>query len=151
MSRATLYPVSWPTTGYESISTLSFANISASYSATLLAVENSNLAASSSFKPKGVSNMIPILAPWMFKAPSVFRVHHYNLSSSSSISWGSPFFWKDCISTRKSARTCPFLAIRGWNLMSHIPNSIAYLMSLPDKSSLVNTAFNGWFVRTIIA
>ena len=103
-----------PTTSWESLRIISLsADIAAansiparmaSYSDSLLEALKPNRMACSILSPLGDFSCRPILASVYRDAPSTLRVHQFKLSRLVS-GLG--------ISTRKSARTCPFLANLG--------------------------------------
>ena len=77
--------------------------------------------------PLGDFSYRPMPAPVCRDAPSTLKVHQFKLFGNVSV-WG--------ISTRKFARTCPFLDNLGLYWILYSLSSIAQRAILPDKSSL---------------
>ncbi|GJS14874.1 hypothetical protein Tco_0409346 [Tanacetum coccineum] len=88
--------------------------MSASYSALLLVVSNSNLNAYVYSFPSGFTNISPAPEPSELEAPSVNSFHVFY--GSGSFLFASPFFSSSLsvgdVSTRKSASICPLIDVR---------------------------------------
>ena len=126
-----------PTTNWESlrIMSLSIDNATASsipdrmasYFDSLFEALNPSRMACLILSPLGDFSCRPMPTPACRDALSTLRVHHFKLSGHVS-SWG--------ISSRKSARTCPFLANLGLYWIPYSLSSIAHRAILSDKSGL---------------
>ena len=95
------------------------------YSDSLLVALKPNLTTCSTLSPVGEVNYIPMPAPDCLEAPSKQRVHQ-------------PFLFGQVlgceISTRKSAKTCPFFESLGLYWIPYSLNSISQRAILPDIS-----------------
>ena len=118
--------------------------MTASYSASLLEVWNPNLSAYSMSIPSGEVRIRPALLPCAFEAPSIesFQMER------SVVVWASLAGSADVNSMKKSAKTCPFIAVFGLILISNSLSSMAHFISLPEVSSLCNTCFIDYSVGT---
>ena len=126
-----------PTTSWESlrIMSLSADNAAAnsilermaSYSYSLFEAQKLYRIACSILSPLGDFNCRPMPTPVCWDAPSTLRIHHFELAELV-LDWG--------ISTRKLARTCPFLASLGLYEILYSLSLIAHLVILLDKSGL---------------
>ena len=118
--------------------------MTASYSASLLDVQNPNLSAYSMSIPSGEVRIRPAPLPYTFEALSTksFQVE------GSVIVWASLAGSADVNSMTKSAKTCPFIADFGLYLISNSLSSLAHFISLPEVSGLCSTCFIGYYVGT---
>ena len=126
-----------PTTSCESLrikrllapmaSASSSPTIMASYSDSLLEALKPKRTVCSILSPVGEVNCRPMSTPDCLEAPSMQRVHQP--FSSGQVSYYG-------ISTRKSAKTCPFFESLDLYWIPYSLNSIAQRAILPDKSGL---------------
>ena len=114
--------------------------IMASYSDSLLEALKPRRTAYSILSPVGEVNCKPIPAPDCLEAPSTQRIHQ-PFSFGKVLGCG--------ISTRKSAKTCPFFESLVLYWMPYSLSSIAHLAILPDRSGLWIVLRSGRSVSTI--
>ncbi|GJW66715.1 hypothetical protein Tco_0121139 [Tanacetum coccineum] len=128
--------------------------MSASYSASLLVVSNSNLNAYVYLFPSGFTNISPAPEPPELEASSVNSFYVFSGSGFSSFLLASPFFSSTLsvgdVSARKSASICPLIEFLPLNSISCSPNSMAHLATRPDFSDFARTCFIGMSLRTCI-
>ena len=120
--------------------------MTASYSASLLDVQNPNLSAYSMSIPSGEVRIRPAPLPYAFEAPSTESFQ----AERSAAAWASVSGSIDANSMTKSAKTCPFMAVFGLYQISNSLSSMAHFISLPEVSGLCNTCFIGYSVGTSI-
>ena len=108
----------------------------ASYSASLLNVENASRMAYSSCSLVGDCRRRSTPDPDAREAPSTWRIHHPSLHGSTS--------WEDWgISAMKYVMTWPFMDNLGWYLIPYSLNSITHFNILPDRSGLCKILLRG--------
>ncbi|GKC10573.1 hypothetical protein Tco_1007355 [Tanacetum coccineum] len=125
---------------------------SASYSASLLVVSNSNLNAYVYSFPSGLTTIRPAPEPSELEAPSVNSFHAFFGSSSFLLtsSFFASLFSVSGVSARKSANICPLIEFLPLNSISCSPNSMAHLAMRPDFSGFARIYFIGLSLRTCI-
>ena len=94
--------------------------------------------------PSGEVRIKPALLPYAFVAPSTKRFQMGRSVGAWVFSVGSA----EVNSMKKSAKTCPFIAVFGLYLMSNLLSSMAHFISIPEVSGLCNTCFIGYSVGT---
>ena len=118
--------------------------MTASYSASLLEAQKSNLRVYSVSIPSGEVKISSALLPWALATSSTdnFQMRRSGASWVASV---------DCVGVNsmiKFAKIYPFTAILDLYLMSNSFSSIAHFISLPEVSGLCNICFIGYSVRT---
>ena len=120
--------------------------MTASYSASLLEVQNPNLSAYSMSIPSGKVRIRPAPLPCAFDAPST---ESFQMGGLVSV-WAFFASSAEVNSMTKSAKICPFIAVFGLYRMSNSLSSMAHFINLPEVSGLCNTCFIGYSVGTSI-
>ncbi|GKA93336.1 hypothetical protein Tco_0815322 [Tanacetum coccineum] len=113
---------------------------SASYSASLLVVWNSNLSAYAYSFPSGLTTIRPVPMPSELEAPLVNSFYAFSGSDSfllTSTFFASLFFISG-VSARKSANICPLIEFLPLNSISCSPNLMAHLAMRPNFSSFAD-------------
>ena len=148
-SRTSKSPLTWPTTSFESKNTFTVfplifwtiiipINI-ASYSASLFVVEKPNLKDFSMVIFSEDTRTSPTPDPCQFAAPSTYTsqgVEHWieiTPTDFSSMPCFSTFIFSghSANSVTRSARTCPFIEVRGMYFISKAPRIVPHLATLP--------------------
>ena len=113
--------------------------IMASYSDSLLEALKPKRTTCSILSPVGEVNCRSIPTPDCLEAPSTQRIHQ-PFSFGQVLGYG--------ISTRKTAKTCPFFESLGLYWMAYLLSSIAHRAILPDRFGLWIVPRSGRSVRT---
>ncbi|GJU69223.1 hypothetical protein Tco_1255482, partial [Tanacetum coccineum] len=121
---------------------------SASYSASLLVVSNSNLNAYIYSFPSRLTTIRPAPEPSELEASSVNSFHAFFGSFLLTSSFFASLFFVSGVSARKSANICPLIEFLPLNSISCSPNSMAHLAMRPDFSGFARIYFMGLSLRT---
>ncbi|GJT88689.1 hypothetical protein Tco_1070406 [Tanacetum coccineum] len=124
---------------------------SASYSATLLVVLNSNLNAYVYSFPSGLTTIRPALEPSELEAPSVNNFHAFSGFGSFLLisSFFASLFSVSGVSARKSANICPLIEFLPLNLISCSPNSMAHLAMRSNFFGFARICFMGFSLKEL--
>ncbi|GKB03038.1 hypothetical protein Tco_0831127 [Tanacetum coccineum] len=118
----------------------------ASYSASLSVLVKLSRRAYVNSTLLGLMSTNPAPDPLLFEASSANKVHLL-ISSWFGDPAGSRKNSSGCVpagaSDKKSANTCPFIALLGSYSIFYVPNSTECLASFPDVCALFNICFNG--------
>ncbi|GKE11611.1 hypothetical protein Tco_1415162 [Tanacetum coccineum] len=125
---------------------------SASYSASLLVVSNSNLNANVYSFPSGLTTIRPAPEPSKLEAPSVNSFHAFSGFGYFLLTYSffASLFSVSDLSARKLANICPLIEFVSLNSISCSPNSMAHLAMRPNFSGFARIYFIGLSLRTCI-